>query len=123
MTDKTRIEEDDAGVANIYEITATVIDGTIRLTGTGLVGDTIEVPAGEDAIVKISDASGYYLYGAEVPAGGERSACWGRNTTRGLARRKFEAVTSELNNIVYAVSTRTSANVTYGPVLKVKPKG
>ncbi len=106
-----------------YVLTATVVDGTIRLTGPDLVGDTIEVPRGEDAVIKITDADGYYLYGAEVPSGGDRSSCWGRNTKRGLARRKFTAVSAEANNIVYAVSTRSSADVTYGPVLKVKPQG
>jgi len=123
VTDKTSVEDDDSNVRNIYKITATVIDGTIRLTGEGLVGNTIEVPRGEDAVVKIADVDGFYFYGAEVPGGGERATCWGRNTNKGLARRKFEAVTSEANSIIYAVSTRTSANITYGPVLKVKPKG
>jgi hypothetical protein len=119
----TRIEEDDTTVRNVYVLTATVIDNTIRLKGEGLNGDTIEVPRGEDAVVKIKDVDGYYLYGAEIPPGGERAGCWGRNTNKGLARRKFEAVTTEINNIVYAAGTRSSADVTYGPVLKVKPKG
>jgi hypothetical protein len=124
VTDKTRVEEDDdSNVRNVYVLTATVSDGTIRLSGTGLEGDTIVVPAGEDAVVKIKDPSGFYLYGAEVPQNGERSACWGRNTVKGLARRKFEAVSTELNNIVYAAASRNSADITYGPVIKVKPKG
>ena len=121
MADSTTDETDPA--PNRYVLTATVVDGTIRLTGPDLVGDTIAVPRGEDAVVKITDVEGFYLYGAEVPAGGERAGCWGRNTERGLTRRKFTAVASEANNIIYAVSTRSSADVTYGPVLKVKPKG
>lgn len=121
MTDKTSIDEESA--PNVFDITATVIDGTIRLTGRDLVGDTLLVPAGQDSLVRIRDTDGHYLYGSEIPAGGARSTSWGRNTDRGLARRKFEAVTSEITNIVFAVSTRSSADVTYGPVLKVKPQG
>jgi hypothetical protein len=120
VTDK--LETDDTA-ATIIDLTATVIDGTIRLTGRGLVGDTLEVPRGQDSVVRIKDVEGYYLYATEIPAGGARSTCWGRNTDRGLARRRFEAVTTEINNIVYAASTRSSADVTYGPVLKVKPQG
>lgn len=122
MADSTTPEETDPA-PNRYVITATVSDGTVRLSGPDLVGDTIEVPRGEDAVVKITDAEGFYLYAAEVPAAGERSTCWGRNTEKGLARRKFVAVSTEANNIVYAVSTRSSADVTYGPVIKIKPKG
>lgn len=121
MTDKDRTDDEIA--PNIFDITATVVDGTIRLIGRGLVGDTLEVPRGQDSLVRIKDTDGHYLYAAEVPAAGVRSNCWGRNTDRGLARRKFEAVATEINNIVYAVSTRSSADVTYGPVLKVKPQG
>lgn len=113
----------DATTPNVFDLTAAVIDGTIRLTGRGLIGDTLVVPAGQDSLVRIKDIDGHYLYATEVPVGGARSTCWGRNTDRGLARRKFESVTREHTNIVYAVSTRNSADVTYGPVLKVKPQG
>lgn len=122
MTDDTN-RIDDETAPHIFDLTAIVVSGTIRLRGPGLIGNTLEVPAGQDSLVRIQDVNGYYLYAAEVPPNGARSACWGRNTSRGLAHRKFEAVTSERNNIVYAVSSRNSADVTYGPVLKVKPQG
>jgi hypothetical protein len=122
VTDKTRLEDDETA-PNIFDITATVIEGRLTLSGRGLVDNTLEVPLGQDSLIRITDVDGFYLYAAEIPAGGERSACWGRNTERGLARRKFVAVTTEANNIVYAVGTRSSADVTYGPVLKVKPQG
>ncbi len=120
---ETAPTDDTDPAPNRYVITATVIDGSIRLTGPDLSGDTVEVPAGEDAVIKIRDTDGYYLYGAEITPGGERAGCWGRNSKNGLTRRKFSAVTGEIVNIVYAVSIRDAANVSYGPVLKVKPKG
>jgi hypothetical protein len=122
MADTTTTDDTDPA-PNRYVIRATIVDGTIRLTSPDLSGDTIEVPRGEDAVIKITDTDGYYLYAAEVPAAGERSICWGRNTDAGIARRKFVAVATEANNIVYAVSTRSSAEVKYGPVIKIKPKG
>lgn len=123
VTDTTDTTDTEETAPNVFDILATVIDGTIRLSGRGLIGDTLVVPAGQDSLVRIKDVDGYYLYATEIPSSGARSTCWGRNTNRGLARRKFEAVTHELTNIVYAVSTRSSADVTYGPVLKVKPQG
>jgi hypothetical protein len=106
-----------------YVLTATVIDNVVRLTGPDLKGDTIEVPTGSDAIVKIKDAAGFYLYGAEIVPGGAKAGCWGRGAKNNLARRKFTNVTSERSNLVYAVSTRTTAEAKYGPVIKIKPVG
>jgi hypothetical protein len=108
-------------IANVYDITATVIDGTIRLTGRDLVDNVLTVPRGQDSLVQIADADGNYLYATEVPPGGERTTCWGRSATG--TRRVFEAVSTEINSIVFAASTTNSASVTYGPVIKVKPQG
>lgn len=116
-------QTDYDNVRNTYVLTATVIDGTIRLTGEGLQGDTIETPRGEDAVVKIRDADRYYLYGTQVPPDGEQSACWNRDASSGLAQQKFLAVSTEINNIVFAASTSNAGDVVYGPVLKVKPTG
>ena len=106
-----------------YVLTATVIDNIVRLTGPDLKGDTIEVPTGSDAIVKIKDAAGYYLYGAEVPPGGAKAGCWGRNGRNDLARRKFTNVTREISNVVFAASNTSTSDVKYGPVIKIKPVG
>jgi hypothetical protein len=119
--DSTDEEHDPA--PNRYVIEATIIDGTIRLTGPDINNNVVEVPRGEDAVLKIKDVDGFYLNGAEIRPGGERSGCWGRNTERGLTRRKFRAVAGEINNIIYATASRDSGDVTYGPVLKVKPTG
>jgi hypothetical protein len=114
-------EKDRTASPTVYDITATVIDGTIRLTGRDLVDNVLLVPRGQDALVKIADADGNYLYATEIPPGGARTTCWGR-TTEG-SRRIFDAVSTEFNSIVFAASTTNSASVTYGPVIKVKPQG
>jgi hypothetical protein len=122
MADRSPQQERDPH-PDRYVITATVIDGTIRLTGPDINNNTIEVPRGEDAMVKIQDTEGYYLYAVEVPQGGEQSACWARVTTDQVARRLFTAVDSEINNVVFAAAREDSANVAFGPIIKVKPQG
>jgi len=118
------IDTDDDPTPDRYVVHATInTAGELELRGKELCGDTIEVDAGEDAVVKIKDTEGYYLYATELPTQGERAGCWGRNTHRGFARRKFRAVRTEANNLVFAVSTRNNTKIKYGPVIKVKPKG
>lgn len=116
---------DDETAPNIYVLTASIdATGAIQLSGPGLGrGNVIEVPRGEDALVKIKDIQGVYLFGVEIAPRGERAGTWGRNTANGIARRKFEAVNTETYNFVYAVSTNNSAAITYGPVITIKPKG
>ena len=120
-TDPTGAPTDD-GSLNRYVVRATVIDDTIRLSGD-IVDDTIEVPRGEDAIIKIKDTDEYYLYAVEVPTNGGRSRCWGRNLTRRLTRRMFEDVHDLTHNFIYAVEKSARGKIVYGPVVVVKPKG
>lgn len=120
MTDPT----DDDNAPNRYVLTASIdANGSLQLTGEGLRNNEILVPRGEDAVVKIKDMSGMFLYGAEIAPRGERPGCWARNTTAGLTRRKFEAVSQDVHNIVFAASTTSTASITYGPVISIKPKG
>jgi hypothetical protein len=116
-------DDDNDPTPDRYVLTATVVDNIVQLRGPELKGDTIEVPPGSDAIIKIKDADGFYLYGAEIPPDGDRSRCWGRNARNNLARRKFTNVTSEISNLIFAASTRSSSDVKYGPVIKIKPVG
>ena len=116
------VDDDDA--PNKYVLTPSIgADGSIQLTGQGLVRNTIEVPRGEDAVVKIKDIEGLYFHGLELAIRGERSSSWARNTVNKLTRRKFEAVGGDVHNMVYAVSTNNTAAITYGPVITIKPKG
>ena len=104
-----------------YVLTATITNDTVTLSGGGLVGDTLSVPRGTDAIVTINDATGYYLYASIVPPGGARAITWERG--RGLATSTFNNVIAEIANVVYAANTTAPAKVKYGPVLKIKPQG
>lgn len=117
-------DEDDT-VPNKYILTPSIdaASGAITLTGEGLRNNEILVPRGEDAVVKIKDVEGLFFYGVEIAPRGERGNCWGRNTTAKLARRKFEAVGGDVHNMIYAVSTTSTAAITYGPIITVKPKG
>lgn len=109
--------------SNIYVLTASIAaDGSLQLSGPGLVDNVIETPRGEDAIVKIPDIEGLYLYGTEIPIRGADTGCWKR-TDNGKAKRRFPAVTSDIVNITYAASTNDTAKVKYGPVITIKPKG
>ena len=116
---------DDETAPNIYVLTASLdATGALQVSGPALGrGNVIEVPRGQDALIKIKDIEGLYLFGVEVAPRGERAGTWGRNTANGIARRKFEAVNTDVHNFVYAVSTNDSAAITYGPVITIKPKG
>jgi hypothetical protein len=103
-----------------YTVSATVVDGVIRLTGD-ILNNTIEVTPGESAHVSITDTSDWFLYAAVTSNSGTAGGCWGR--TRGSATNLFSEVTSESHCIVYAVSRASAAAVTYGPVITIKPKG
>ena len=104
-----------------FNITALVdaASGTIRLSGD-IVGDTIEVNAGESAAVTITDTAGEIL-NASVNSTTGVPGCWGRASSG--STQTFNAVTSESFCIVYAVSRSSAKAVTYGPVITIKPKG
>lgn len=115
---------DDDTAPNIYVLIASIdANGSLQLSGEGLRNNEILVPRGQDAVVKIKDSSGLYLFGAELGIRGERPASWARNTTAGITRRKFEAVSQDVHNVVFAAATNNAAAVTYGPVITIKPKG
>jgi hypothetical protein len=116
---------EDETAPNIYVLTASIdAAGTLQVTGPALNRDNvIETPRGQDALVKIKDIEGLYIFGVEITPRGERAGAWGRNTVNGIARRKFEAVSQDVHNFVYAVSTSNTAGVSYGPVITIKPKG
>ncbi len=115
---------DDDTAPNRYVLTASIdANGSIQLTGEGLRNNEILVPRGEDAVVKIKDMESLYLFGVEISPRGERPNPWARNTTARLTRRKFEAVSTDVLSIVYAVPINGTAGVSYGPVITIKPKG
>lgn len=102
------------------QITATVANGTIALTGD-IDDNVVFVPKGTSAEVVIADTSAWYLYAAELSSKGAAGGCWGRSAE--AATNTFSKVVSDTHNIVYAVSKTNAASVTYGPVITVKPKG
>lgn len=104
-----------------FNVTATVVDGTIRLTGDINAANEIEVPLNEDATVTIADTDGWYLYASENSSNGTAAGCWGRGAS--AAENTFSRVKADSYNIVYAVSQTNAAGVTYGPVITIKPKG
>src|SRR5262245_60222168 len=101
----SRADDDDSTLQKYVLTPSIAADGSIQLTGEGLVRNTIEVPRGRDAVVKIKDIEGLYFYGVEIAPRGERGGCWARNTVNKLTRRTFESVREEVHNLVYAVST------------------
>jgi hypothetical protein len=103
-----------------FNVTATVLDGVIRLSGD-IIADIIEVNRGEDAAVTINDDADWFLYAAVTSNTGAAGGCWGR-AIRGTTNT-FEDVASESFCIVYAVSRASAKVVTYGPVITIKPKG
>ena len=121
MADST--DDTNDTTTQTYVLDATVVGDTVRLTGSSLQGDTIFVPAGSDAIVKIKDATGYYLYASEIPPRGAKTVCWNRGANNNLAKRKFTAVDGEISNLVFAASSSSTSDVKYGPVIKIKPVG
>lgn len=106
--------------SNQYNITATVIDGTIRLSGD-IVSNAVEVPRNEGATVTIADTDTHYLYASGYASNGSTGACWSR--TASAADNTFDRVNGDNYNIVYAVEKSNPQGITYGPVITVKPKG
>ncbi len=123
MTTETDPTGATTTITETRTLRSTVLDGVLRLSGEGFDGSTLEVEPGTTVVVRIVDADGHYLYANQIPPGGDRAAVWGRNEERGVARRKFEAVSTELFNVVFAVDARDASKVAFGPVIKIKPKG
>jgi hypothetical protein len=118
-TEESRVPKPNR-TTNQYNITATVLDGTIRLSGA-IAGDVIEVPKNESGTVVIADTTEWYLYAAENSTNGGAAGCWSRSAN--AAENTFERVNGDIYNIVYAVAKTNAKSVTYGPVITVKPKG
>ena len=109
---------------NEYQLTASIAaDGSLQLSSPDLVGNVLEVPRGQDAVVVIMDITGQYLYGTEVPIRGEQTGCWDRDTAKGLTRRSFPSVKADIVNIVFAAESADNAKIKYGPIITIKPKG
>jgi hypothetical protein len=104
-----------------FNITASVADGVIRLSGD-IAADIIEVNSGENADVTITDTADWILYAAVNSSKGDAAGCWSRVAT-GATTNTFTAVKSASYCVVYAVSRTNAQAVTYGPVITIKPKG
>lgn len=102
-----------------FNISALVVDGTIRLSGD-IVSDIIEVNPGENAIINLADTADFVLCAATTSTTGA-PGCWGR--TSSASTTTFNSVSTESFAIVYAVSRASAKSVTYGPIITVKPKG
>ena len=123
MADSTTPTDSTAGDPKRFVLSASInAAGELVLSGKGLRENTIEVDAGDDVVLRIADIEGLYVYGEEIVPGGGRSLSWGRSD-KGMARRKFSAVSAPVNSIVYAVSSADTSKIKYGPVITVKPKG
>ncbi len=118
MTDETR----DDPTTETHDLQMTMIDGTLRLSGSNFDGTTLQVSSNVPVLVRVRDDANNYVYMTEVPARGARADTWGRNTTKGLTRRLFDEVVDETNHVVFAIG-KTDTTLAYGPIIKIKPKG
>lgn len=119
------MSEDDTTInttTEIHDLQITVIEGTLRISGRNFDGQTLLVSPGCPVLIRVHDAEGHYAYLDELPPKGQRADPWGRNTTKGLARRIYEKVASESMHVTYAIG-KTDASLAYGPIIKIKPKG
>jgi hypothetical protein len=121
VTDDTG-QETTTTTTETHDLQATVIDGTVRLTGRDFDGTTLQVSPGVPILVRVRDDANNYVYMSEVPARGERASSWARNVDKGLARRTFDDVATETSHVVFTIGKSNSA-LGYGPIIKIKPKG
>jgi hypothetical protein len=120
VTDDTG--DDTTTTTETHDLQATVIDGTVRLTGRGFDGSTLEVSPGVPVLVRVRDDANNYAYMTEVPLRGVRADSWGRNVSKGLARRMFDEVVGESTHVLFTIGKADTA-LAYGPIIKIKPKG
>lgn len=119
------VSEDETTInttTEIHDLQITVIEGTLRITGRSFDGSTLQVSPKCPVLIRIHDSEGHYAYLDELPPRGQRADPWGRNTTKGLARRIYEEVASESVHVAYAIG-KTDGSLAYGPIIKIKPKG
>jgi hypothetical protein len=121
VTDDTG--ETTSTTTETHDLQVVVIDGTVRLSGgRNFDGATLQVSPGVPVLVRVRDDADNYVYMTEVPPRGARADSWGRNITRGLARRLFDEVATESTHVVFTIGKSSSA-LAYGPIIKIKPKG
>jgi hypothetical protein len=93
-----------------------VADGTIELSS-----ELVEVDRGFDAAVTIADTDSHYIYATVVDAAGAELYDWERKPH--ASQQTFDRVVDEIHSVVIAVDKSNAADVIYGPVVVVKPKG
>lgn len=113
---------DRGKTTHTYVLTARIVDGTLTLEGTGYERGVISVPAGDDVVVRIDDTDTHYLIASGIAPRGETCSCWERDAS-GYTERQYRAVDSLNVNIVVAASKSDDGDITYGPIIKVKPQG
>jgi hypothetical protein len=123
VTDDTGDDTTTSITTETHDLQVTVIDGTVRLSGRNFDGRTLQVSPGVPVLVRVRDDENNYVYMTEVPPRGVRADSWGRNVTKGLARRMFDEVVAESSHVVFTIGKADSNALSYGPIIKIKPKG